>query len=428
MDWLSKAGMNTKILFTFLLNLKVKKTNFFILIFVWLSFINCGDHNNFSSKASAKQNVNLALKKAPVSLEVDSSYKDIAANIDQFFTNRFKKGLFNGNILFAKNGKIVIKKSYGYADVNKKTPLELTTRFQLASASKPFTAFAVLLLQDRGKLHVEDPIQNYIPGFPYKNINLRLLLSHRSGLGKYNFFCENLWKNKSVYMSNKDLVDIMMKNPHLTMCAPDKAFIYCNTNFCLLASVIEKVSGTNYKKFMEDEIFHKLGMNNTFILNIKDTNDLKRRINSFDARNRMIYDNYMDGLVGDKGIFSTVEDMFIFDQSLYHGDLIAPGKMKEAFTAKSSAWKSGVKNYGYGWRIVKLPDGREIPYHCGWWHGFRSYFIRVPENKGTIIILNNSMRGSFIPVAELLKMIGEYQETKNSKIQDADTSNQNTEE
>lgn len=381
----------------------MKKFLFFILLFSWGFFINCGEQHSSSEKIVTRS---IIIKKVHVSLTVDPSYKKLAEDIDNYFTNRFNKGVFNGNILFAKDGKIVIKKSYGYADVRKKTPLELTSRFQLASASKPFTAFAIMLLNERGKLDFNDNLNKFIPNFPYKDISIQLLLSHRSGLAKYDYFADKLWTNKSKFMSNDDLVEMMKNNPHLTGYAPDKVFQYCNTNYALLASVIEKASKTKYKSFMENEIFKPLGMNNTYVLNIKDSNDLKLRVNSFDKGNKLIYDNFMDGVVGDKEIYSTVEDLFIFDQSLYSGELLAPEKMKEAFKPRNTKWKSGSRNYGFGWRIIKLDDGRQIPYHCGWWHGFRSYFIRVPENKGTIIVLNNSMKGSFLTVLDMLKLLG----------------------
>ncbi len=373
------------------------------MLFTWLFFINCGDHHQIADKNKSKQNI--VVNKIRISLDVDTSYKDLAVVVDEYFTARYKKGLFNGNILFAKDGKVVIKKSYGYADIIKKTPLEITTPFQLASASKPFTAFAIMLLKEKGKLEFDDNIQKFFPDLPYKNITIQELLSHRSGLAKYDYFTEKLWTNKSVFMSNNDLLGIMKKNPGLTYSAPDKTFQYCNTNYTFLASVIENITETSYKKFMESEIFKALGMNNTFVLDIKDTNDLKNRINSFDAKNKRIADNFKDGVVGDKNIYSTVEDMFIFDQSLYSGELLAPERLQEAFKPTNKKWKSGTRNYGFGWRIIKLDDGRIIPYHCGWWHGFRSYFIRVPENKGTIIVLNNSMKGSFLSVIGLLKLL-----------------------
>ena len=170
----------------------------------------------------------------------------------------------NACVLVAQKGQIIYENCYGYSDISKKTPLTLNSAFQLASVSKTLTAGAILLLKDQGKLQLTDDVKKYIPDFPYDGITIKSLLCHRSGLSNYIYFGEPYCDDKNCYngktFDNKAVLEIMKTAKPAPYAAPDKKFEYCNTNYALLASIVEKVSGQNFADFMEQNIFKPLGM------------------------------------------------------------------------------------------------------------------------------------------------------------------------
>lgn len=390
-------------------NSRLRRFGFVMLVFGTLSIysytdtFDASETNNASFIPFQLIDQNNKQTPAPFNLKEDQSYENLATQIDALFTQRNKKGIFNGSILFAKNGKVVIKKTYGYSDLRTKTPLKLNTKFQLASVSKQFTAFAIILLKEKKYLNYDDPVSKYLKDFPYKKVTIRHLLTHRSGLANYNYFADKFWKNKNKPLANKDIVKMMAKNKGLYYTSPGNKFNYCNTNYVLLAAIIEKISGMAFKQFMETQVFRPLHMYNTKIFTLSDSASITNKAKGHEARGWLTKFTYQDEATGDKGVYSTPEDMFIWDQYLYSNDFISQTEIQEAFKPGGS-W-AGINNYGFGWRLVKTSKTKYITYHTGWWHGFRSYFIRLPEEKGTIIILNNSLRGSFFRTTDLVKLL-----------------------
>ena len=187
----------------------------------------------------------------------------IKNKIDSFFNSKANKQLFNGNILFAQDNRVVISKSYGYLNPKKKDSLTLENTFQMASASKPFTAIAILQLCEKGLLNLEDTIQKFIPNFPYKGIDVHQLLCHRSGLSQYTHFCDapdSIWPDKSVTINNQDVIEIISRIVPLINYKPNHKYYYCNTNYLLLASIVEQVSGLSFKQYVKKYIFNPSGM------------------------------------------------------------------------------------------------------------------------------------------------------------------------
>ncbi|MCK6648358.1 MAG: beta-lactamase family protein [Bacteroidia bacterium] len=179
--------------------------------------------------------------------------KEKKALLDVLFKKRAKAG-FNAAVLIAQGGQIIYQNAFGYSDIKKKTPLTLHSQFQLASASKPLTAAGILLLKDQGKLSLNDSIQKYFPLFPYPGITIKHLLSHRSGLANYIYFCEPYCDEKNCYngkvFDNASMLNIIINTKPDLYSKPDKKFEYCNTNYALLALIIEKVSHQSYATFM----------------------------------------------------------------------------------------------------------------------------------------------------------------------------------
>ncbi len=328
----------------------------------------------------------------------------IADRYDSLFTFLAEQKGFNGNVLIARSGKILYKNAFGYSDLKKKTPLNIESVFQIASVTKQFTAGAIMMLHDQGKLEFNDSVQKFFPDFPYKNITIRQLLAHRSGLPDYMSFAGNFWKNKREYLSNTDVMEMLIEHKPRPEFKPDQRYKYSNTGYAVLASIVEKISGVSFDEFMEHNVFAPLQMNSTFVFNPNNKKTTAYQTKGHNKNRRPAQDDFLSGVVGDKGIFTTVEDMFKWDQALYTDSLIKQSTLEEAFTPLSYDYKHD-SSYGYGWRIEMLDDGTKIIYHAGWWRGYNSLYIRRLEDKTSIIVLSNKVNWSFRNIERLLGII-----------------------
>ena len=337
----------------------------------------------------------------------DSLYAPNAFKIDTFFQRRFNAKTFNGTILFAKKNHTIIKKAYGFSTLETKDSLTTSSTFQLASASKPFTAIACLQLVEKGKIKLTDSVQKFIPSFPYQGITIHQLLSHRSGLSQYTHFCDapdSIWPDKHKTITNRDVINIIEKYIPGVNYAPNTKFYYCNTNYMLLASIIEKVSEQTFEQYLKANIFTPLKMSNTIVYNRDNKADLIKPVRAYNGAYNPFIDIYLNGVVGDKGIYSSVEDLYLFYQGLSDGKLIKPETLALASLSKNEH-RNNHKNYGYGFRLFELEEGRNIIYLTGWWKGFRTYFIMNNELNEVAIVLTNLKRGPFLSVQELLSLI-----------------------
>ena len=326
--------------------------------------------------------------------------------INSFFKNKFSKNQFNGNILFAENGNIISQKSFGYSNLRKRELLTKNHSFQLASVSKPFTSLAILQLIEKKKINLLDSIQKFFPEFPYEGITIHQLLSHRSGMSQYTHFCDapdSIWPDKSITINNNDVINIISKIVPLINYKPDHKYYYCNTNYLLLASIVEKVSSLSFKQYMKKHIFNPSGMYNSIIYDRTNFEELILPAQGYENKTPW-EDVYLNGVVGDKGVYSTTEDLLRFDRALEKNIFISDSLKKLAFS-KMNKDRNGNKNYGYGFRLKEHKNYGKIVYHTGWWKGFRSYFIKVVDKNQTIIVLNNVKRGRFLNIDELIKLV-----------------------
>jgi CubicO group peptidase (beta-lactamase class C family) len=304
-----------------------------------------------------------------------------------FYQTSLLRAGFNGAIIVAKKGVIIFEQYHGLENYRTKSPITDSSSFQMASVSKTFTGMGILWLAERQKLSLDDTVQKYYPEFPYMGITLRMLLSHRSGLPNYLYFCDSIWPNKDKFLTNEDVIRLMVKHKPPIQHQPNTHFQYCNTNFMLLGAIIEKVTGQKYGVFMQQTFFEPLGMNNTFVYDPATTARPHQTI-SHRYNGQAEPDTYFDGVIGDKGIYSTAKDMLKWDQSMYGNKLFSAQTLKDAYTPYSHE-KAGVRNYGLGWRLMVYPDSSEIVYHNGWWHGNNTVFYRIVKDTSTIIILGN---------------------------------------
>ena len=232
----------------------VKKINIIILLGIVIVV-------SVFSIAGRKTTVNNELVHAPF-VAGENIFYDVgeiladqkSSELDARFSNLNKKGVFNGTILYSENGKLVFKKAYGYENFRKKDSLELNSAFQLASVSKMFTATAIMLLAEDKKLEYDDTVTKFIPEFPYYGITIRQLLNHRSGLSRYMSLADKYWDiNKPI--NNEEVIELFVKYRPDPYFKPDDGFHYCNTNYTLLASVVERISGKPFDIFITENIF-----------------------------------------------------------------------------------------------------------------------------------------------------------------------------
>lgn len=371
----------------------------FLLLFLIAFLVSC------SSKKDRKYTPEEVEKWPAVNTESifisldDQVIKKKAAQIDKTFQNLKKKTTFNGTVLFAEKGRIVFEKSYGVRNLKtRKGELKNDDLYQLSSVSKMFTAEAIMILKSRGLVDYDADIKTYIPEFPYDGITTRMLLTHRSGLSRYETLADNHWPNKKIPFTNDDMIEYYVKyqpNPYFK---PDNGFHYCNVNYALLACIVERVSGKRFVDFMREDVFDVAGMHDSYIYDMPtDTMVslyLPHCVQGYYVgrrRPRQAQNEYLNGVKGDKIMFSNVEDMYRFKVALDYGLFVPDSIQAEAFKPGSPKYSKRKDNYGFGWRISRKYPG--CFYHYGWWKGYRSFFMFDKENDRTLIVLTNTDKG-----------------------------------
>jgi CubicO group peptidase (beta-lactamase class C family) len=350
--------------------------------------------------ANQKHDFNLPVTVPVTIIDTDSAViKKKAAQLDKIFKRLQRLTGFNGTVLYAEKGRIIFKKAYGWRNVRRrKDHLSTSDRFQLASVSKMFSAYAIMLLKKDGKLSFDDDIRKWFPRFPYQGITLRLLMNHRSGLPRYMSLAQEKWKNKKRPLTNDSMMALLIKYHPGIYFSPNSGFHYCNTNYALLANVVEAVSGMHFEDFIKKRIFEPLGMDSSFVYSLRNDTVVPLYVDKGVPgwyhrgwRWRRMTNDYLNGVVGDKNIYTSVEDLYKFDKSLDNFKLLPDSIIKQAFTPGSPRYWKRRDNYGFGWRIRGNMDS--TVYHFGWWKGFRTFYIRDMRHHKTLIVLTNKDKG-----------------------------------
>jgi CubicO group peptidase (beta-lactamase class C family) len=319
----------------------------------------------------------------------EKEVREKVARLDACFKNlQSKKGL-NGVVLVAHGTQVIFEKAFGVEDYRSKKPLSVQAVFQLASVSKQFTAAAIMLLKQQGKLSYEDPIQKFFPDFPYKGITIRQLLTHHAGLSNYAYFCDKVWDRKKT-IDNQTVIRLMSEHRPAPYLLPGKKYDYSNTGYMLLAAVVEKVSAMPFDDFMRNHIFLPSHMRATFVYNPATPAVMSDAVDGYNGR-RKVGKTYLDGVTGDKGVYSTVRDMYAWNRMLFTDSLLKPEILQEAYHP-AFPQKKNKDNYGFGWRI-KDYKGNKVVWHSGWWEGYKSMFIRNLNDETVIVVLTNSLAG-----------------------------------
>ncbi len=318
-----------------------------------------------------------------------------AKQADKVFTGLNKAGL-NGVVLYAEQGRVVYEKAFGWRDLSKrqKDSLRVDDAFQLSSDSKMFTAEAIMLLKAEGKLDYDDDVRKYIPQLPYEGVTIRHLLNHRSGLPRYDALADQHWPDRKKPFSNEAMIKMLAEKKPEPYGTPDGSYFYNNINYALLATVVERASGQHFEEFMRERIFEPLGMSHSYIYSMRN-DTLVSLYMPVDAHGHDLFKNgplktqndYLNGVMGDKIMFSTVEDLWKFNQALDKHVLLPDSLQAEAFKPGSPEWKND-ENYGFGWRMSKERPG--MYFHFGWWKGYRSAIIRDTNKNRFLAVLTNT--------------------------------------
>lgn len=401
------------------INVNRSFSRFAILLLTYSSLsVSC----NNVSKADHVNADSLAVKSLSVLEALTAAEMERIKNACQaWYDSALKPKGFNGGVLVAKNGKIVFEQYNGTAHIPGNDSITETTALHIASVTKTFTAMGVLKLWQDGKLNIDDEFGKYFPEFNYPGVTIRSLLNHRSGLPNYTYFMEKLGWDKSRFVTNEDILSYLIsrKAELADISLPDTHFSYCNTNYALLALLIEKISGKSYADFISHTFFIPLQMNNSYVFTITDTG---KSIPSYNWRGNIEPFNFLDKVYGDKNIYTTVRDLLKWDQALSGTKLFSTETLEQAYAAYSNE-KPGVRNYGLGWRMYIYPTGKKVIYHNGWWHGSNASFIRLVNDSATIIAIGNKFTRAVYRVKTLISVFGNYlgtleeEETEPAQIQ-----------
>lgn len=364
----------------------------------------CGQEKDKAKiSEGTKTAVAIATKTSSLSPEEFRRYSNASK---EFAEKLFGNGRLNGSLLVAKNGEIIYEMYSGFRNPRAhKDSITPTTPFHLASVSKTITAMAVLKLVDEGKIRVDEPLATYIPQFPLPAVTVKSLLNHRSGLPNYVHYMERLGWDKKRTITNQDVLDfIVQRHNDIDIGAANRRFSYSNTNYALLALLIEKVSGQTYGQYLHTSLFQPLGMKDTYAYTLADS---ARSLPSYFHNGRQYAFDFLDLVYGDKNIYSTARDMLKFDQALNSGKFVNKVLLDSAYSPYSFE-KPGTHNYGLGWRMLLLKNGKKVIYHNGWWHGNRTAFYRLVDENVAIIAFCNNDSKMIYKTKDMADIFGNY--------------------
>ena len=317
------------------------------------------------------------LNAQPLTSKVNLS--DKSKKIDSLMSAVNKSGQFMGAVLVAENGNIIYKKGFGFSDMKTKEKFSPATQCYIGSLSKQFTAMGIVILEEKGKINYDQPIRQYFPELPecYQPVTIRNMLQHTSGLALFDDFPD---------MTEHDVFNILLKQTSLRF-TPGSKFEYCNANYTLLGMLIEMISGKSLDGFLTTNVFIPCGMKNTYV-DEPPVKNRKRAVGYYLFGDEYNYNTYIGGAAS---VVTTVEDLYKWDQTLYHPSIISKHSLVEIFSPGKNEWESdmyGKQGYGFGW-FISGDENNEIVQHDGGFAGFRSYIERQVKNHNSIIFISN---------------------------------------
>lgn len=319
-----------------------------------------------------------------------------AAQVDALMAQLSKGETPGAAILVVQDGRVLLKKGYGLSNVEAKEAISPNTVFDLASVSKQFTAMAIMMLAERGKLGLDDPLTKFFPEFPAyaQKITVRHLLNHTSGLPDYmGIFTatgkiDKEWKPGGFEPTAADTLKLLAAQKELRF-APGEKWEYSNSGYVVLGQIVGKASGKPLPQFLKENIFQPLRMNNTLVADESKPKIKNRAISYGMDKDKFVNADYtpLNLIYGDGNVNTTIEDMLLWDQALYTEKLVKSAMLKEAFTpGKLNSGKE--TKYGFGWATEKF-GGLDLVSHGGGWAGFRTSIMRFPQERFTVVVLSN---------------------------------------
>ena len=317
-------------------------------------------------------------------------------------------GQFNGSVLVAEKGRIIFKDGFGEANKEWDIPNKADTKHRLASISKQFTAMAIVQLAAENQLKLDATITNYLPDYPKGNgniITIHHLLTHTSGLPNYTSFPNY----REMMLKHHNPMDIVKSFADLPLdFTPGAEYAYSNSGYALLGAIIEKVTGKTYEQVLQEQIFSPLKMNNTGYDN--NSTILKNRASGYYKNvNSFVNAGYinMTAAYAAGALYSTVEDLYIWDQALYTEQL-APKKYMNLLFEKHTPARGG--HYGYGWEMGRMRIGNtkeesKTIAHSGGINGFNTKITRFPSDQSVVILLNNTSGAPLYDMTSAIKGI-----------------------
>jgi CubicO group peptidase (beta-lactamase class C family) len=324
-----------------------------------------------------------------------------------FFDSLLNTRGFSGGILVAKNGVVLYEHYQGDVYGSGETPIDSRTPFHVASTSKTFTSTAILQLEAKGLLSLDDSLTKFWPSFPFTGITIQNLLNHSSGIPDYAYFLtRNGWNKKETATNDDVLAYINQFKPRLDFNTGSR-FKYCNTNFVLLALLVEKVTGLTFPYYVKENIFNVAGMEDSYILTAYNKGDY---MPSWSEGGRIYNYEYLDGLYGDKNVFTTCRDLLKYDSAIRNGLLLDPLSYHKAWQPyfKDTKYDEPWEYYGLGWRLKLFDNNLMIPYHNGWWHGNNAVFQRLVADTAVIIVTGNRMNKKIYASARVANLFRTY--------------------
>lgn len=393
----------------------MKKFNLILATTISLFFFSCKDKSeNKESKVQSTTNLpnygNVDLDKIFTPSEVTLSNKEYIVNyVDQYYKKVWEAGDLSGGLLVAKGDQILYENYRGFGREGKQMPINKNTALHVASVSKTMTAMAMLKLVEAGKIQLSDPITQYFPGFPYPEVTVQSLLSQRSGLPKYEYFITKITpvpvELSKAFITNQDVLNMLIQYKPQLARPTNTGFMYCNTNFALLALLIEKVTKTPFPQAMQEMVFTPLKMKDSYIFQEKDIPTASQSF--YTVGNRLYPLDRLDLIYGDKNVYTTPRDLLNFSKAMYSKDFLKPELMQMVFQPYSNE-KAGMNNYGLGFRMKIFDNGEKLTYHNGWWHGTNSVFAHLLKSKVTIIAIGNRYSGRVYTALALSSLFEDF--------------------
>ena len=305
-------------------------------------------------------------------------YEKIEKNIDKYLT------YFSGDnpgavVTVIKKGDIIFNKAYGLSNVELNEKMTIDKEFNIGELSKAFTSLAIMKLVEKNKLNLDDNLSDIFENFPEygKKIKIRYLLNHSSGLINYN---------EDSIKSNEEVLDFLIEQNDVAS-EPGLKMNFSNSDYAVLAKIIEKISGMLYNDFLNKYIFKKLSMANTYLVNdISSTSNIA--VGHFKENEQYYPDKVLNNIYGDQGIYSTVLDFVKWDKALYTDKLLKCENLSKIFSVEPLIYEKRISYYGYGWVLMEKNNVRYY-WHGGSGNGYSSLILHLPDTNTTVLLLTN---------------------------------------